>query len=229
MKHIGIVGITAEGASQCYKTIVSEAVLQLGPNTHPEISVNNQSFNNFLKLQKEKDWDSIAELVIKSIHKLAKIECEFAIMPANSIHYAISQIQEHSPVSVLNMVDLVVQECKARGFKHPAILGVGITMADGLYEHPLRSIGIDPVIPDDKTQLELSDIIYNEIVPGKASDTTTEKVLKVISDLKTRGCDSVILGCTELPIIITATNSPLSFIDTTRLLATKALDYSLAK
>lgn len=227
MKHIGIVGITAEGAALCYKTIVSQSAKMVGQNIHPEISINNVSFDQILKLQKAKDWSGVAELVCTSTQKLASIGAEVAIIPANSMHYAVDKIQRQSIIPVLNLIDLVVNECLTKGFKKTAVLGVGITMSDGLYENPLRHANIEAVVPNAQIQLELNDLIYNEIVPARYTENTTLKVIGVIDKLKVEGCDSVILGCTELPILVNESNSPLPFIDTTRLLAIKALEHSL--
>lgn len=228
MKHIGIVGITAEGAALCYKTIVAQSARLVGQNIHPEISINNISFDQILALQKAKSWSGVAKLMCSSIQKLSSIGAEVAIIPANSVHYAIEEILRISPIPVLNLVDLVANECITRGFKKTAILGVGITMSDGLYERSLMNVGVETITPSVEVQSELNDIIYNEIVPGIYTEETTQKIVKILDDLRSSGCDSVILGCTELPILITEANSPLPFIDTTRLLAIKSLDYAFS-
>jgi aspartate racemase len=161
-----------------------------------------------------------------SIQKLSPIGTEVAIIPANSIHYAIEEILRISPIPVLNLVDLVANECITRGFKKIAILGVGITMSDGLYERSLMNVGVETITPSVEVQSELNDIIYNEIIPGIYTEETTQKIVNILDGLRSSGCDSVILGCTELPILITEANSSLPFIDTTRLLAIKSLEYS---
>ena len=228
MKHIGIVGITAEGTALCYKTIVAQSARLVGQNIHPEISINNISFDQILALQKAKSWSGVAKLMCSSIQKLSSIGTEVAIIPANSIHYAIEEILRISPIPVLNLVDLVANECITRGFKKIAILGVGITMSDGLYERSLMNVGVETITPSVEVQSELNDIIYNEIVPGIYTEETTQKIVNILDGLRSSGCDSVILGCTELPILITEANSSLPFIDTTRLLAIKSLDYALS-
>lgn len=227
MKHIGIVGVTAEGAALCYRTIVSEAAKLLGQNKHPEISLHNHPFALLAELQMKKDWDGLSDQLSLSVKKLASIGADFAIMPSNSPHYAIDLIRKKSPIPVMSIVEATVNEVKEKGFKRFAILGIGITMTDGLYEKPLKTAGIDPVIPNKLQQDVLIDVIYNYIIPDKSTTKSTQKVIAVINQLKEKKCDSVGLCCTELPIIITKENSPLPFVDTTRLIAKKALEYAI--
>ena len=227
-KNIGIVGITAEGASLCYRTIVSESSVYLGHYHHPEIFLHNPSFHTILEAQKEKDWYEVARIVSLSIDKLTSIGAEVIVIPANSVHYAITEITAASPIPVLNMIELVAAECNKKNFKKVAILGVGITMSDGLYVQPLKNVGIEPILPTDEDQTIINTIIYEEIVPGKVTAHSIEIIVSILEKLKKQGCDGVILGCTELPIVITDSNSPLPFIDTTRLLAQKALEFSLS-
>ena len=226
-KHIGIVGVTAEGASLCYKTICSESSKILGLNHHPEISLHNQSFHKFIEPFNRKDWKAVSAIINNSIKKLESIGAEFVIIPANSVHFAFSEIKNISPIPVLSIVEIAAEECKGKKYKKVGILGVGMTMSDGLFDSSLKKYGITPVNPSKSEQKIISDVIYNEIVPAKVTNKSIKKIVDVIKSLKEKGCDAVILGCTELPLIIDKKNSPLPLIDTTRLLAKKALDYSL--
>lgn len=228
-KHIGIVAVTAEGASLCYRAIVSESAKILGQNKHPEISLHNYSFDEIAFIQSKKDWEGLSVLLASSVAKLAATGADFAIIPANSSHYAIELIREKSSIPVLSIVEITVEEARRRQFKKFAILGIGMTMTDGLYEKPLRDLGIEPVIPTKEQQEIVNKIIFENIIPGKTTSESTKKVVEVIQQLKDQGCDSTGMCCTELPIIITERNSPLPFIDTTRLLAQKAVEYSLIR
>lgn len=227
VKHIGIVGISSEGASLCYKIICSEASKIMSLNHHPEISLHNQSFHIFLEPFNKKDWNALAKIIKNSIDKLAASGADFAIIPANSVHFAFDEIKKISPIPVLNIVEITARECQEKGYKEVGILGVGMTMSDGLFDKSLNKYGIKSVTPTQHEQKIVNDTIYNEIVPAKLSKNTTQKIIQIIVSLKKQGCDAVILGCTELPLIINKNNSPLPFIDTTKLLAKKALEYAL--
>lgn len=227
-KHIGILAITAEGAALCYRTIVSESAKMMGINKHPEISLHSYSFDEILKLQLKEDWNSIADILLTSIQKVIQTGAEFVIIPANSIHFALELIAKRSPVPVLSILDVVVQECQNLGWKKTLVLGVGQTMRLGLYNNSLHEAGIQPVVPDRQEQELINTIIYNEIVPFQINKLSTNKIISIIQKYKDEGCDGVVLGCTELPLILDETNCPLSFIDTTRLLAVKAAEYATA-
>lgn len=225
MKHIGIVGVSAEGASLCYKTICSEATKQLGGLRHPEISLHEQSSHLYFETQP--DWKAVADLLLISLKKLASIGADFAIIPSNTIHYALPFLESISPTPILSIVEATANECALLQKKNVAVLGTRLTMQGGLYTSALRQRGIDIILPVEEDQERIDRIIFQEIVPGKATKETTETVCAMIDDLRTRGAEVVILGCTELPIIIGDHNASLPTIDTTRLLAKTALDFSL--
>lgn len=227
MKKIGIVGITAEGGSLCYRTIVSEASKILGNYKHPEILLVNPPFYDILQAQNKKDWKTVAKICVTAIKKLASIGADFVIIPGNSIHFAYEQIQKVSPIPVISIVETTVDECAKNSFNKVAVLGVGFVMTDGLYQKPLEEKGIEYVVPSLSYQKIINKIIYEEIVLGNVKESSINTVVKIVNDLKSSGSDAVILGCTELPIIITKENSPLPFIDTTRLLAKKALERAI--
>lgn len=227
MKHIGIVGVSAEGAALCYSTIVQESAKILGEFRHPEISLNNISFQTIVEAQRQKDWHKVGEILLLSIKKLAQIGADFAIIPANSVHYSYDFLAKNSPIPIISIVDVVVEECQKRGYKKVGVLGIGLTMSEGLYGKPLQKAEIEVVIPSAEQQQILNTLIYQEIIPKKVTANTIDKAVAVVQSLKKRGCDAVILGCTELPIVIVEENSPLPFVDTTRLLAKKALKLAL--
>ncbi|MDO8554108.1 MAG: amino acid racemase [Candidatus Micrarchaeota archaeon] len=225
MKHIGIVAITAEGATLCYRTIVSEAGKLLGQNKHPEITLNNAPFDEILSAQNKGDWSKVANVILNSIAKLQKAGTEFAVIPANSVHYSFDEIKKKSTIPVLSIIEITAEECKKLGYKKVGLVGTKLTMENSLYQKPLQKYDIELVIPEKKDREKINCIIFNEIVLNKI--ISTNEIVEIINKLKQNGCDAVILGCTEIPIVINEQNSPLPFIDTTRLLAIKALEYSL--
>ncbi len=229
VKKIGIAAVSSEGASLCYATICSEAVKVLGKNKHPEIFLHNPSFDTILEPFKKRDFKTVAKIISNSIKKLQLIGAEFAVIPSNAIHYAFDDIQKNCSIPILSIVEISAQECKEKKYKKVGILGVGHTMSGGLFDKPLKKCLIQMVIPDLKDQNIINDIIYKEIVPSKITEISIKKTLKIIEKLKLKGCDAVILACTELPIIINKDNCPLPFIDTTRLLAKKSLEYAIKK
>ena len=177
-----------------------------------------------LQAQSKHDWVRVAEVLAGDVNKLASIGADFAVLPVNSIQYAYDEIATRSTIPVVNLVELVVQQCTTNGYEKVAVLGVGMTMSDGLYEQPLKNAGIEPIVPSQQDQAELNRIIYDELVPGIINESSVRYVLSVLEGLKQQGCDAVILACTELPMIVNDTNAPIAYVDTTRLLALHALE-----
>ncbi len=227
MKHIGIAGITIPGSLLCIDEIIAESYRHFGQDsgTHPRITYTNPPLSETDPPMINKQWDKVADDLLESIAILEKAGADFVIIPSNSPHYAIDIVQKQSPLPVISIVQITIDECLKRGFKKVGILGVGITMSDGLYEVPLRKAGIEPFVPSASDQQAIDHLLYSEVIHGKPTSETTSKMKAFIQKLKDAGCDSFIAGCTEIPVVITSEDeSPLPFIDTTRLLAKKAFE-----
>lgn len=230
MKHIGIAGITIPGSLLCIETIVEASYQHFGRKSliHPQITYTNPPLADINPPIHAKQWDVVARDLLNSMEILHKAGADFVIIPSNAPHYAIKQVQAESPIPVVSIVDVTVDEAQKRGFKKVGILGVDVTMSDGLYEQPLRNKGIEPATLSPVRQKELNDLIFSEIIEGKPTPETRVKMKRFIQELKDVGCDSFIAGCTEIPTVITSEkDSPLPFIDTTRLLAQKAFEMAL--
>ena len=227
MKHIGIVGVTAEGAALCLTTICAEAGKRLEKFDHPEITLHELSFKPHIELSKKGDWEGVAELILASIKKLEGAGADFAIMPANTSHYAFPYVQAKTPIPMLSILEIVADECKSKGYSKVAVLGTKFTMEGGLYNAVLQSSGIESIIPNEVDRNRIGGVILDEIVPQNMNENTVPDTLEIIKHLKEMGAEAVILGCTELPLIVGDHNSALPTIDSTRLLDLKALDYAL--
>jgi aspartate racemase len=222
-KTIGIVGVTAEGAALCYRTIVAESAHLLPVGAHPPIVMHTGSFQLMNERLTQRDWPEVGALVSDSIARLVSIGAELIIMPADAPHYAAAHFLPQCPVPFLSIVDLAADACAKREYSRVAVLGIGLTMSDGLYEQPLRSRGIEAITPTTDEQAILNQVIYDEIIPARVTPTTAPRIKKIMSALRERGAEAAILACTELPLVIAEQNAPLPFIDTTRLLAQTAL------
>jgi aspartate racemase len=225
-KAIGIVGVTAEGASLCYRTIVSESPLPGGG--HPPIAMYTGSFAVLNESLQQRDWAGVGAIIGDSITRLVSAGAELIIMPANATHYAASYFLPQCPVPFLSIVEVSADACAEQGYTRAAVLGIGLTMTAGLYEQPLRSRGIEMMTPTPDEQAMLNQIIYDEIIPARVGPTTAPRIVEILVALRERGAEAAILACTELPLVITEENTPLPFIDTTRLLARTALARTIA-
>ena len=226
-KHIGIVACSAEGAALCYRTICAEAPALLGPHRHPEVSMHTHSLGEYMDFIYRDDWQGVAGLMLSSANKLAKAGAEFLISPDNTIHRAFDRVAPHSPLPWLHIVEEVAAVAKQRGFRKLAVTGTRYTMEGPVYPEKLSASGIEHLMPNAEERAHIDIIIMDELVNGIFSDGSRKYLQQVIGRLSHEGCDAVVLGCTEIPLLIDDRSSPLPTLDSTRILARAALRKAL--
>ena len=227
--HIGIVAGSAEGAALCYRTICTEGAAVLGTHAHPEVSMHTHSLADYMACVHRGDWRGVGELMLASGNKLAAIGAEFLICPDNTFHQGLPYIEARSLLPWLHIADVVVAEAAARGFRRLGLLGTRWLMESGVYPDRLKAAGLDYVLPDNDERTAISRIIMDELVCGVFTPEAIAYHQRVVARLRNAGCDSVVLGCTEIPLIISDANSPLPTLDSTRLLARAALRKACAE
>jgi aspartate racemase len=228
-QHIGIVGCSAEGAALCYRTICEEGAQRLGAYAHPEVSMHTASFADYVACLERGDWSGVADLMLASARKLASAGAEFLICPDNTIHRAFAQVQRRSPLPWLHIGEVVAMEAAARGYRRIGILGTRWLVASEVYPEKLQAWGLECLRPTDAEREEIHRFIMSELVHGVFTPPAVAYHRDVIERMKSLGCDAVILGCTEIPLIINDANSPLPTLDSTRLLARAALARAAGK
>ena len=169
------------------------------------------------------DHASVAEFLTEGVQKVADAGADFYICPDNTAHIVLEPIASNLPLPGLHIADVVCHELTQHGSKNVGLLGTRWTMTGPVYERALSKRGMERLIPDDATRELLNTAIFDELCLGIFNQTTTDLFVGAIDDLKSRGADSVILGCTEIPLIVTSANSPLPVFDSTRLLAKYAV------
>ncbi len=222
-QHIGIVACSAEGAALCYRTICTEGAALLGPHAHPEVSMNTPSLADYVACLDRGDLHGVAELMLASAHKLATIGADFLICPDNTIHAAFPQVEPCSPLPWLHIAEVVAAEAADRGFRRLALTGTRWLVDSEVYPEKLAARGLAFLRPDPAECDEIDRIIMEELVYGTFKPAAVAYFRQVTDRLKSAGCSAVILGCTELPLIIDDTNVSLPTLDSTRLLARAAL------
>lgn len=225
--HIGIIACSAEGAALCYRTICKEAPARMGENKHPEISMHTYPLAEYMIHIRSGNWQGVAELMLSSARKLSDIGADFAICPDNTIHQALDLVIAEFPIPFLHIAEAVAEEAKRNGYKKLAITGTEYLMTGPVYPEILKKFNISFEIPDEDDRKKINNIIFRELVNGIFFEESRLYFNKVIKKLKTRGCDAVVLGCTEIPLLIDPGNSPLPVLDSTRLLARTALNKAL--
>lgn len=221
--HIGIVACSAEGAALCYRTICDEGPALMGTHRHPEVSMHTHSLGEYMDFIYRDDWQGVADLMLSSAGKLAHTGADFLICPDNTIHRSFPMVTKHSPLPWLHIVEEVAAEARRNSFKRLGITGTSYTMEGPVYPEVLTGNDIDYRVPLPADRARINRIIFDELVNGLFLPESAAFFTEVIKGLKSEGCDAVVLGCTEIPLIVTQANSALPVLDSTRLLARAAL------
>jgi aspartate racemase len=227
-QHIGIVACSAEGAALCYRTICMEGAQLLGPHAHPELSMHTHSLADYMACIRRDDWAGVGALMMSSAHKLAAIGADFLVCPDNTIHQALPLVEAQSPLPWLNIASVVADRAAERRFRRLGLTGTRWLVESDVYPKQLSARGIAYVRPSDGEREEINRIIMEELVNGVFRPDAVAYFQRVIDRMKDEGCDAVVLGCTEIPLIVDDANSPLPTLDSTRLLARAALERAIA-
>ncbi len=222
-QHIGIVACSAEGAALCYRTICAEGAALLGEHAHPEVTMHTYPLSDYMRSITVGDWESVAELMFASAKHLHAVGADFLICPDNTIHQAFGYLLERSPLPWLHIAEAVALEAQPRGFARLGVLGTRYLMEGPVYEERLSDHGIECVVPPQEERAQIDELIFSELVYGRFEPETRDTFSGAIDRLRSRGCDAVVLGCTEIPLLIDEEDSSLPTLDSTRLLARAAL------
>jgi aspartate racemase len=196
--HIGIVACSAEGAALCYRTICVEGAALLGPHAHPEVSMHTPSLAEYVRCLDRDDWDGVAALMLSSADKLAKTGAEFLICPDNTIHQALPRVEPRSPLPWLHIAEVVAAEAAARGFRRLGLTGTRWLVESDVYPEKLAARGLEVVRPSAAEREETNRIIMEELVRGVFRAESVASLRRVVGGMRDKGCDAVVLGCTEL-------------------------------
>ena len=228
-QHIGIVACSAEGAALCYRTICAEAGAVMGEHSHPEITMHTYPLSDYMVHIRTGQWEKVGELMIRSARIVAEAGADFAICPDNTIHQSYEMVVSQSPIPWLHIAEVVAEEAKQKEFSQLGILGTKYLMAGPVYPVALKKFGIGSQIPNEEQRERIDEIIFGELVNGVFSEDSRLYFNEVIEDLKQAGCDGVVLGCTEIPLLVKPEDCPLATLDSTRLLARAGLRKAIEK
>ena len=223
MKTLGIVAHTFEGGALCFLTACREGGVYMGPNMHPRIILSAVPFGLSLPGWENDDHGLVARYLGEGVKQVADAGADFYVCPANTAHIVLEKIADDLPIPGLSITDVVCHEIMTNGWKRVGLLGTSYTMTGPVYVRALAERGLDLLIPDEAMRRRLNAAIFGELVQGIFTAETTDLFVGAIADLKSAGAECVILGCTEIPLIVTDANSPLPALDSTRLLASYAV------
>ncbi len=181
----------------------------MGEHNHPEITMNSVPMAEHMPHIRANDWEAVARLLAASAHKIAKAGADFAICPDNTYHQSFKYLIPQSPIPWLHIAAAVAEEAHGLGYARLGILGTKYLMEGGVYPEALEEFKIEREIPDEADREKINEIIFKELVNGIFPETSRLYFNEVAEKLKARGCDAVVLGCTEIPLIVRPDDTPL--------------------
>jgi aspartate racemase len=199
----------------------------MGTHRHPEVSLHNLPLADYMAPIRAGDWDQVAELMLVSTRKLASAGADFAICPDNTIHQAFDPVVARSPIPWLHIGDGVARAARSAGYETLGLTGTKYLMTGPVYPAVLARYGMSCVIPGEADRERIDEIIFSQLVAGVFPEDSRRYFNEVFQELKDRGCDAAVMGCTEIPLLVDPEDTPLPVLDSTRLLARAALDRAL--
>ena len=230
MKTLGILGGMSPESTVSYYLNINRAVnQQVGGNASAKLLVSSVNFEDIVECQKSGDWQRSGEILSQQAVLLEQAGVDGILLATNTMHKVAHQIMAQISVPFLHILDATANAIKAKGLNKVALLGTAFTMSDNFYKDGLLERGITPIVPDEQTQQEIHRIIFDELCLGKIKPESKAFYLKTIENLTALGAEGVILGCTEIGLLINQSDSSLPFFDTATLHSEMAVNFILEK
>jgi aspartate racemase len=227
MKHIGVLAHSAEGSALCYLAACHEGSRRLGAHRHPDITLSIVEMAASLDAWERLDLPPIRATLAETVVRLKNAGADFFLCPDNTAHIALETAGEPFALPGLHIAETVAEEALARGYRHIGVLGTKWTMDGPVYRASLTRRELGFAIPEPQDRELVNQVIFDELCCGTFTGESRAEYVRIIQELKDRGCDAIVLGCTEIPLLVTEGVSPLPTLDSTRLLAKAAVDVAL--
>lgn len=228
MKRIGIMGgMGPESTVTYYEHIIRAYHKRFGNYAFPEMIIYSVNFQQFIDLFNKARWERVAEEAIRVLDRLYKSGADFGIMATNTIHIVFEKVEERSPLPIISIMSPVIDAIKNERMHTVGLLGTIFTMNEDFYANRLADDGIQTLVPTREDQHRIQQIIASELTMGQTRKESKEVFLRIIDDLERRGAQGIILGCTEIPLLLAQEECTLRLFDSTLLHAESALKYAL--
>ena len=231
MKTAGLIGGMSWESTLEYYRIMNETVKEkLGGLHSAKCIIYSFDFEEIERLQHEGKWDKLAEIMINAAQRLEKAGADFVIICTNTMHKVADEVQRSISIPLLHIADVTAEKIKEKGLKKVGLLGTRFTMEEGFYRERLRKKhGIDVVIPEENEREFVHRVIYDELCLGIVKHESKEKFKEIIEGLVSRGAEGIILGCTEIPLLIEQEDADVPIFDTTAIHAKAAVEFALGE
>lgn len=229
-KRIGILGgMSPESTIEYYRLIIHEYVQRFGDHDYPEILIYSVSFGPFINWQKENRWELMADSLRQAALHLQDAGADFLIIATNTMHLVLEDLKKALQIPVLSILDVVGDALEEKQIKRVGLLGTQFTMDSRLYPDVLSKRGIEVLVPSAMEDMAIiNSIIYNELIQGVIREESRVEYQRIINQLAADGAEGIILGCTEIPLLIKEEHVQLPLFDTTRLHASATLDFAMS-
>ena len=227
-KRIGILGgMTAESTVSYYQHIFRRYEELHGNLAYPEMVIYDVSFQRFEDWMGVEDWDSIEEGLFDGLKRLHAAGADFAVIATNTMHILFDKLQARSPIPMLSIVDATAEVVKEAGLDKVGLLGTRFTMEKPFYVEGLKRHGIEAIVPGEEDRAYVDGVVFHELSFGKLLPESRRGYLEIIDRLVERGAQGVVLGCTEIPLLVTPEHTDVKLFDTAVIHAEKALQHAL--
>ncbi len=229
MKTIGLIGGMSWESSLEYYRIINETVKERLGGLHSAKSLMySVDFEEIETLQHQGKWNKATKLMIDAAQRIERAGADFVIICTNTMHKMADDVQKAIKIPLLHIADVTAEKVKEQGLRKVGLLGTRFTMEQDFYKGRLKKHGIDVIIPDEAQRQTVHDTIYNELCLGKIKQSSKDKFREVIEILASRGAEGIILGCTEIPLIVKQKGYDIPVFDTTRIHAVTAVEYAIS-
>lgn len=228
MKTIGMLGGMSWESTQSYYRALNEGVKNILGGLHSaKIILYSVDFAEIEELQRAGNWERAGEILADGAQALEKAGAEFLIICTNTMHKVAPAIQQRISIPLLHIAEATAQVLNKDGVRRVGLLGTRFTMEQSFYKNKLEDHGVEVLIPDEADRIALHEIILSELCLGKIIQTSKQRLVKIIKSLQVAGAEAVILGCTEIAMLVQQPDTDIPLYDTTAIHAAQAVEYAL--
>ena len=229
-RTLGIIGGMSWESTESYYRLINEGIKAKLGNLHSaDLLIHSLDFAPIGELQAHGDWEEMGEILASSAKRLQAAGAQGLLIATNTMHKVVNEVQAAINLPIIHIADATARAIQAQGLTKIGLLGTQFTMTQDFYKQRLITAGLEIVIPKDEARAEVHRIIYDELCQGQLLDSSRQYYVKVIEQLANEGCEGVILGCTEIGLLIKQIDSPIAVFDTTAIHARAAVDFLLNK
>jgi len=228
MKKIGILGgMSPESTTLYYEHITRTYTARFGNYGYPEILIYSVNFQKYVDWQHSGQWQEAARDMAEALERLHGAGADFGLIATNTMHIVFDEVQRAVHMPLISIVQATAESILAAGLRSVGLLGTIFTMRERFFREGLERCGIMALVPEPDSQQRMNDVIYQELCRGEIRTESRRLFLDIIERLRAQGAQGVVLGCTEIPLLVEPQHCDLPLFNTSVLHATKALDFAL--